>query len=87
MKRSTSEGGFGICFKTEDSLGRFRGLLEGSASSLDADESEPNKSSARFGFLPAALTPEREAFCTSLSPEDFAGNFVLRFKGLAKASS
>jgi hypothetical protein len=54
---------------------------------LDPDESEPNKSSARFGFLPAALTPAREALSTALSPEDFAANFMLRFKALAKEIS
>jgi hypothetical protein len=68
----------------EDSLGRFRGLLEGTASSSNADESEPNKSSASFGFLPAALTPAREAFSAALSPEDFAANFMLCFKAFQR---
>jgi hypothetical protein len=61
--------------------------LEATASSLDVDESEPNKSSARFCFLSAALTPTGEAFSTAQSLEDFAENFVPHFKGLAKASS
>jgi hypothetical protein len=71
----------------EDSLGRFQGLLEGTTSSLDTNKLEPSKSSACFGFLLVALTPAREAFSVELTPEDFAANFMLCFKALAKASS
>jgi hypothetical protein len=38
-------------------------------------------------FLPAASTPAIEAFSVGLSPEDLAVNFVMCFKGLARASS
>jgi hypothetical protein len=71
----------------EDSRGRFWGLLKGTASPSDADESEPNKSSACLGFLPASLTLAREVFSVALSSDDLAANFMLHFKGLAKASS
>jgi hypothetical protein len=72
-------------FQNRRFSGRFRGLLEGTASPSDADESKPNKFTACLGFLLAASTPAREAFSAALSPEDFAASFTLHFKGLAKA--
>jgi hypothetical protein len=38
-------------------------------------------------FLPTILTLVGEVFSTMLGPEDCAINFLLDFKGLAKASS
>jgi hypothetical protein len=71
----------------EDSLGHFRGLWEGADTPSDADESEPNKFSAHFGFPPAALLLTSEAFSATPSPEDFAVNFLLHPKGLANVRS
>jgi hypothetical protein len=92
---------FGTSSKSGVSRERFRGHSEGAVSSSDADELESNRFSARFGawvtplpvvgvenvFLPAASTPAIEAFSVGLSPEDLAVNFVMCFKGLARASS
>jgi hypothetical protein len=70
-------------------------------SSLEADESESNKFSACIEawvvslppmevedfFMPAIPMPTIEAFLARLSPEDFTTNFLLCFRGLARASS
>jgi hypothetical protein len=66
-----------------------------------ADEPKPNKSSAHvearitplppaeaeYVFLPAILMVVAVAFLTTLSLEDFVTNLLLRFMGLARASS
>jgi hypothetical protein len=93
--------GFGVSLVGGDFLGRFWGGSGGAALSLDADELESNKFSACFtawvmplpsvevedAFLPATLTPAIEASSVGLSPEDFTSNLLLRFTGLASASS
>jgi hypothetical protein len=67
----------------------------------EADEPKPNKSitqaEVQLASLPhvgvedifflAVLTLVGEVFLALLSPEDYATNFLLVFKGLARASS
>jgi hypothetical protein len=93
--------GYGIFFGRGDFLGRFRGGAGMAALPSETDEPESNKSSASAKaqvaslppaevenvFLPAILTLVGEAFSVMLSLEDCATNFVLGFKGLARASS
>jgi hypothetical protein len=67
--------------------GTFRSLRGEALSSSDANELEPNKFIAHFGFPPAAPFPTSEAFSTMLSPEDFTENFLPHPKGLADVSS
>jgi hypothetical protein len=67
----------------------------------EVDEPESNKSSARAedrgiplppaevedAFFPTTLMPVAEVFSAMLSPKYCATNFLLRFKGFARASS
>jgi hypothetical protein len=92
---------FGTSSEKGVSRERFWGRSRGALPSSDADEPESNKFSAHFRarvapllaeevediFLPAASTPAIEAFTPGLSPEDLVANFILRFKGLSRASS
>jgi hypothetical protein len=90
LKIPFTEEDFGISCRTEDSLGHFRGRSRRAASASDANQSESNKFSTHFGARVAPLPPAKaeDAFWpVGLSTEDFAANFVLRFKGLARASS
>jgi hypothetical protein len=88
-------------FRVEDFLGCFQGGVGGAVSPSNVDELESNKSSTRAEAgvvsLPRAkvedvfyleiLTPTREVFSATPSPDDSATNFLLNFKGLARASS
>jgi hypothetical protein len=93
--------GFRIPLGRKDFLGCLRGGSGEALSSPEADESKSNKFSACIEawvtpllpaevedfFLPAISTLATEAFSTRLSLEDFTTNLLLRFRGLARASS
>jgi hypothetical protein len=82
-----------------DFRGRFRRGAGTTASSLEADEPDPNRSNA-FELIPAPLTPNRgndffppriqtwaaEAFSARLRPELPKLNFLLGFRALASAN-
>jgi hypothetical protein len=82
-------------------LGHFQGSIRGVVSPLDVDEPESNKSNTRAKagvvllprtkvddvfFLEISM-PMGEVFSAMPSPDDCATNFLLGFKGLARASS
>jgi hypothetical protein len=89
------EEGFGISLRRRDFLGCFWGGFGGAVSSSNANEPESNKFSTCFGaqvtplkpaevedvFLPATLMLTIESFLAGLSPEYFAANLLLHFKG------
>jgi hypothetical protein len=91
---------FDASFRVEDILGRFWGSTGGAVFPSDADESESNKSSTRAEAgvvsLPRAkvedilfleiLTLMGEFFSAMPSPNNYATNFWLSFKGLGRAS-